>query len=445
MRYILFHADRIAYKTRRKALRNPPDPPGEYDAGPAVAVFVTVEAGDDERVVRRAAADIVGYASETVKESRVVLYPYAHLSSRLEKPGRAHKILVRLEEAVRSSFQGEVHRAPFGWYKEFLLKVKGHPLSELSRSIEPEPPARLGPVTLEGVEDAVASGIIPAEASPLPKLEGLAREKAELLGLDCGRAEAIHYEARIAQAAERLAQASIREVKTLHSGESLWSIIRSYSEVAGSPAIGRHACPLLSVVSLPAGTDLEEIVAAAGVSGGLEWSRGEEPRVLLYKPGNAPPTLLGASTGDGAVLGPIMNIVAAAIHYQAQRVERGETPVIPAWLHPITAAVIPTGPETLDYARTVASELSLRGANAAVLEPTIGLGARIRWAGKRWVPYVVVTGKREASTGTVTVRRRTETGKQEVLPLPALVEEVGRALHFYGATGRVFSIDIRRG
>ena len=445
MRYILFHADRIAYKTKKKALRNPPDPPGEYDAGPAVAVFVTVEAGDDDRVVRRAASDIVEYARDTVRESRIVLYPYAHLSNRLEKPVRAHRVLLKLEEAVRSSFQGEVHRAPFGWYKEFLLKVKGHPLSELSRSIEPGPPARLGPVTLESIDEAVALGLLPRDASPRPRLEGLAREKAELLGLDCTRTEALHYEARIIAAAERLAHARIREVRMLRAGESLWDIIRSYSEVAGSPVVGRHSCPLLTVVGLPAGTDIEEIVGAAGVAGGVEWSRGEEPRLLLYKPGDAPPVVLGASTGEGGVLGPVGNIVAAAIHYQAERVKRGETPVLPAWLHPVTAAVIPASSEALDYARTIAGELSLRGANVAILEPTIGLGARIRWAGKRWVPYVIVAGKREASTGTVTVRRRAETGKQETLPLPTLVEEVGRALQFYGGTGRVYSIDVRQG
>ncbi|MFB6216222.1 MAG: threonyl-tRNA synthetase editing domain-containing protein, partial [Candidatus Aenigmatarchaeota archaeon] len=29
----------------------------------------------------------------------------------------------------------EVHTAPFGWYKEFEIHVKGHPLAELSRQI----------------------------------------------------------------------------------------------------------------------------------------------------------------------------------------------------------------------------------------------------------------------------------------------------------------------
>ena len=37
------------------------------------------------------------------------------------------------EKELKKSFK--VTRAPFGYYKEFELKVKGHPLSELSREI----------------------------------------------------------------------------------------------------------------------------------------------------------------------------------------------------------------------------------------------------------------------------------------------------------------------
>ena len=29
----------------------------------------------------------------------------------------------------------EVGKAPFGWYKKFVISCKGHPLSELSRNI----------------------------------------------------------------------------------------------------------------------------------------------------------------------------------------------------------------------------------------------------------------------------------------------------------------------
>ncbi|OYT63306.1 threonine--tRNA ligase [Methanosarcinales archaeon ex4484_138] len=66
---------------------------------------------------------------------RVVLYPYAHLSSDLSSHDVAVSVLKGLETGLDSDF--EVMRAPFGWYKGFTLKCKGHPLSELSRTIRP--------------------------------------------------------------------------------------------------------------------------------------------------------------------------------------------------------------------------------------------------------------------------------------------------------------------
>jgi threonyl-tRNA synthetase len=41
--------------------------------------------------------------------------------------------LKEIEEKLKGEF--DVHRAPFGWYKAFKISCKGHPLSELSRSI----------------------------------------------------------------------------------------------------------------------------------------------------------------------------------------------------------------------------------------------------------------------------------------------------------------------
>ena len=67
---------------------------------------------------------------------RVMVYPYAHLSSDLSSPELAVAALQNLESSL-SSAGYEVKRAPFGWYKSFTVTCKGHPLSELSRSISP--------------------------------------------------------------------------------------------------------------------------------------------------------------------------------------------------------------------------------------------------------------------------------------------------------------------
>jgi threonyl-tRNA synthetase len=55
------------------------------------------------------------------------------LSSNLASPEKAVEVLDETEKLLGKTFK--VLKAPFGYYKEFELKVKGHPLSELSREI----------------------------------------------------------------------------------------------------------------------------------------------------------------------------------------------------------------------------------------------------------------------------------------------------------------------
>ncbi len=71
--------------------------------------------------------------AKQVQAKNVVLFPYAHLSSNLASPSLALDIL---NETAKSLKGFKVIQAPFGHYKEFEIKVKGHPLSELSREIK---------------------------------------------------------------------------------------------------------------------------------------------------------------------------------------------------------------------------------------------------------------------------------------------------------------------
>ncbi|MFW6449138.1 MAG: threonine--tRNA ligase, partial [Halobacteriota archaeon] len=61
---------------------------------------------------------------------------YAHLSDDLAPPEVATRVLVELEATLEDEF--DLLRAPFGWYKRFDLRCKGHPLSELSRHVSAE-------------------------------------------------------------------------------------------------------------------------------------------------------------------------------------------------------------------------------------------------------------------------------------------------------------------
>ena len=141
MRILLIHSDHLKYQTKSKT-RIAEEISDEKKKGQfenALVVFTAVEKEDEANpaaVVKNAAKEIVD-VSDKVKAENIVIYPYAHLSSSLGAPDAAKNILSQLESELLTR-DLPVSRVPFGWYKSFEVSCKGHPLSELSRSITTE-------------------------------------------------------------------------------------------------------------------------------------------------------------------------------------------------------------------------------------------------------------------------------------------------------------------
>jgi threonyl-tRNA synthetase len=135
MKLLLIHADFMEYRVEKKTrVAEPFEGDGER-VDDVLVVFTAVEKGDGEAVVENAAGEVAEVAKK-VGAGRILVYPYAHLSSNLSDPETAVKMLKLLAEKLSDGF--EVHRAPFGWYKSFTISCKGHPLSELSREVRGE-------------------------------------------------------------------------------------------------------------------------------------------------------------------------------------------------------------------------------------------------------------------------------------------------------------------
>ena len=94
-----------------------------------------MEEGDNESAARRAINEVQAFLKK-LKANRILIYPYAHLSSNLAKPVEALRI-VKAMEAHAKKKGIETYRAPFGWNKQFTISIKGHPLAEQSRTILP--------------------------------------------------------------------------------------------------------------------------------------------------------------------------------------------------------------------------------------------------------------------------------------------------------------------
>ncbi|MDD1730320.1 MAG: threonine--tRNA ligase, partial [Methanospirillum sp.] len=138
MRLLLIHSDHIEYEAKKKTkfAEEPCSPSDSFDE--SLVAFCAVEAPDEDGiddVVAQAVASIEEMSGQT-KCRRVMVYPYAHLSSDLASPDLAVEALKAMESSLgEAGF--EVKRAPFGWYKSFTVSCKGHPLSELSRTLSP--------------------------------------------------------------------------------------------------------------------------------------------------------------------------------------------------------------------------------------------------------------------------------------------------------------------
>ena len=161
----MIHADRFAFEvTAETSVAGFADElgPGEAQARveDVLVAFMSVEEQDESgpRDVAEQAAAQVRVTADKVGAGRVMVYPYAHLSSDLAKPRVAVEVVDHVVERLRADRDLEVHRAPFGYYKAFEIANKGHPLSESAMTLLPG-----GEADKERKDDAHESRALTAE------------------------------------------------------------------------------------------------------------------------------------------------------------------------------------------------------------------------------------------------------------------------------------------
>lgn len=151
MKTLNLHVDYIKFKPLKKAIKKIDDLSDEEKAekrvDEALAVFTAVESSDKdiEKTVAKLIKSIEEIANQ-INAKNIVLYPYAHLSKDLASPEIAKEVLEKTEKMLKDK-KFSVARAPFEYYKEFEMKVKGHPLSELSREIHSDAEQKSGAKT----------------------------------------------------------------------------------------------------------------------------------------------------------------------------------------------------------------------------------------------------------------------------------------------------------
>ena len=192
MRILQLHCDSIEYTPTKKEIKSAEDidNPQTQKLEQLVVAFVAMENGDDSSVAQNAISQIKN-SMEKIGCKKLLLYPYAHLSSNLAKPSVAIALLKEMESGASEL---EVSHSPFGWTKSYKLQVKGHPLAESSKVVTKDSQkitaaSELTSDALEGESkirsiwkimspDGTMSNIADFNFSKYPKLEILAKYEA---------------------------------------------------------------------------------------------------------------------------------------------------------------------------------------------------------------------------------------------------------------------------
>ncbi|MHC4959752.1 MAG: threonine--tRNA ligase [Planctomycetota bacterium] len=125
-----------------------------------------------------------------------------------------------------------------------------------------------------------------------------------------------------------------------------------------------------------------------------------------------------------AILGSFDRMIGVLVEHYAGK--------LPVWLAPVQAILLPITDKSLEYCETVNADMQAAGIRVDVDRRSEKIGAKIRDAIGRKIPYLLVVGDREAEAGTVAVRVR-DLGDRGALPVEDIIEEI-RALYDSRAT-----------
>ncbi len=156
MRILTIHADYIEVEPKKQAIKDaePLETKGPTRYDEVLVVFTAVEEGDDEAVMaERLASEAIAVADQ-VKTKNILIYPLVHLTSKPSKAAVAKIVVMKGEQILKDKGYQASH-SPFGWYKGYTLKCKGHPLSELSRELHGPGTLTAKPAELETVSKSL--------------------------------------------------------------------------------------------------------------------------------------------------------------------------------------------------------------------------------------------------------------------------------------------------
>jgi len=132
MRILQNHSDFIEYTPIEKEIRNAEEAEKKTVRYENIVVIFTAVEKEDNTSIAKKAIDEIKESLEVIKCNKILIYPFVHLTNNPASAELALKVLKEMEKYAKES-DLETYRAPFGWNKQYNLKIKGHPLAEQSK------------------------------------------------------------------------------------------------------------------------------------------------------------------------------------------------------------------------------------------------------------------------------------------------------------------------
>jgi threonyl-tRNA synthetase len=125
-------------------------------------------------------------------------------------------------------------------------------------------------------------------------------------------------------------------------------------------------------------------------------------------------------------MGSIERWIGVILEQAAKDMENNKVPKLPLWLSPIQVRIIPVNMNYLDKAIEIALKINENNIRADVDDRNESVAKKIRDAETEWIPYIVVLGEKEVSTGELSVRIRGEGIVSK--KLEELIEEINKKI-----------------
>ena len=145
-----------------------------------------------------------------------------------------------------------------------------------------------------------------------------------------------------------------------------------------------------------------------------------------------------------AIHGSLERFLYEFLEEAAKMEKAGKKPMLPIWLSPTQVRIIPVSANYLDYAYNILMMLRDSNIRVDIDDRDLTLAKKIRNAEKEWIPYIVVVGEKEVKGNVLSVRIRSEGGKERKMTLSELIENVKNEVRGFPFRGLYYSEFVSR-